>query len=197
MDKGSFLGFCLLGLAAALAVFFPLGAKRRARIPSFYWWACLVLGGVLCMYGLSHSTVPSFAQRITAVGKAYDHVERRQGRDTYYGFRFSPDGGGEPIDIETEIILPGWGVPEIFNGRTFRVVYLQDSKRSLKNEAIDIEIMSGRDAGFHDSYDARPVGKWLGIPVGAALGAFGYFGLRYMKDDEISGASDDDDMSST
>ena len=149
------------------------------------------------MYGLSHSTVPSFAQRITAVGKAYDHVERRQGRDTYYGFRFSPDGGGEPIDIETEIILPGWGVPEIFNGRTFRVVYLQDSKRSLKNEAIDIEIMSGRDAGFHDSYDARPVGKWLGIPVGAALGAFGYFGLRYMKDDEISGASDDDDMSST
>ena len=119
MDKGSFMGFCLLGLAVALAVFFPLGAKRRAHIPSFCWWVCLVLGGVLCMYGLSHSTTPSFAPRITAVGKAYDHVERRQGRDTYYGFRFSPDSGGEPVDIETEIILPGWGAPEIFNGRTF------------------------------------------------------------------------------
>jgi hypothetical protein len=119
-------------------------------------------------------------------------MEVRQGRDTHYGFHFVPDDGGDPVNLETSIILPGWAVPEIFNGRTFRVVYLQSNERALKNEAIDIQILSGRDAGFHDSFDARPFGVWLAIPIGAALGAFGYFGLRYKKSDEISSASEDD-----
>jgi hypothetical protein len=193
MDRGIFIGASLLGMAAALAVFYPLGAKRRACIPYPLWWVCLGLGVVVCIYGLAHSTAPSFAPRITAVGIAYDHVELRQGRDTHYGFHFLPDKNGEPMYFETSIILPGWGVPEIFNGRTFRVVYLQSSKRPLKNEAIDIEILSGRDVGFHDSVDARPIGVWLAIPIGAALGAFGYFGLRYRKDDETSAASGNDD----
>jgi hypothetical protein len=149
LDRGIFIGICLLGVAAALAVFYPLGAKRRACIPYSLWWVCLGLGVVVCIYGLAHSTAPSFAPRITALGKAYDHVEVRQGRDTHYGFHFVPDEGGEPVEpkIETSIILPGWARPEVFNGRTFRVVYLESSKRALKNEAIDIEILSGRDAG--------------------------------------------------
>lgn len=198
MDRVSFMGCCLLGLAAALAVFFPLGAKRRAWIPPLAWWLCLILGAVMCMYGLSHSVAPSFATRITAVGKAYDHydhVERERFGYTYYGFRFVPDGG-EPVNIETEIILPDWDTPAIFNGRTFRVVYLEDNKRTLKNEAIEIEILSGKHAGFHDSFDARPAGEWLVIPVGAALAVFGLFGLKYMKDDAISAASDEDDAPS-
>ena len=117
------------------------------------------------MFGLFHSTAPSFAPRITAIGKAYDYIQRKRGKDTYYGFLFVPDGG-KPVNIETEIILPDWGTPAIFNGRTFRIVYLQDSKRSLKNEAIDIEILAGKDTGFHDSLDARPNGAWLWIPIG-------------------------------
>ena len=134
------------------------------------------------MYALFHSTAPSFATQVTATGKAYDCVQRNSGRDGYFGFRFIPDGG-EPVRIETEIILPGWANPAVFDGRTFRVVYLKDTQRTLKNEAIDIEILSGRDTGFHDSLDARPAGTWLGIPIGAAFGAFGFFGLRYRKDD--------------
>jgi hypothetical protein len=122
----------------------------------------------------------------------HDHVEVRQGRDTHYGFHFVPDEGGEPVDIETSIILPGWARPEVFNGRTFRIVYLQSNTRALKNGAINIEILSGRDSGFYDSVDARPFGVWLAIPFGAALAAFGYFGLRYKKDDGISAASNDD-----
>jgi hypothetical protein len=110
-------------------------------------------------------------------------------KDTFHGFRFVPDGG-EPVNIETEIILPGWGNPAIFDGRTFRVVYLQDSKRTVKNEAIEIEILTGKDAGYHDSRDARPVGAWLGIPAGAAFGAFGLFGFKYRKDD-VSARADD------
>ena len=176
-------------MAVALAVFFPIGAKRRAGISPIVWWLFLLLGLVTCMYSLSHSTAPSFATRITAVGKSYDYVERTRGvypyRENYYGFRFVPDGG-KPVNIETEIILPGWADPTIFNGRTFRVVYLQDSKRIPKNEAIDIEILSGKHAGYHESLDARPVGAWLGIPIGAALGAFGLLGLKYRKDDAVS-----------
>lgn len=196
MDRGHYMVFCFFGVAAALAAFFPLGAKRRAWIPPLGWWLFLIVGGVICMYGLSHSTAPSFAPRITAVGKAYDHFERRHGKDTSYGFQLVPEGGG-PISIETEIILPDWNTPAIFNGQTFRVVYLADSNRLLKNEAVDIAILSGKNAGFHDSFDARPSGKWLAIPIGSALGVFGFFGLRYMKDDAIAAASDDDDAPST
>jgi hypothetical protein len=71
---------------------------------------------------MAHSTMPSFATRITAVGKTYDYVEREihtgYHHDTIYGIRFVPDGG-QPISIETEINLPGWADPAIFNGLLF------------------------------------------------------------------------------
>ena len=171
----------VLGGGVALAAFFRVGAERITRIPSFTWWLCMLVGSVLSFHGMAHSTAPSFAPRIAAIGKAYNPVERKAGRDTYFGFRFLPAGGGEPVDIETSIILPGWAVPEVFDGRTFRVVYLQSSGRPLKNEAIDIEILSGRDTGFHDSVDARPAGAWLAIPLGAAIGCFGLFGVKAHK----------------
>jgi hypothetical protein len=199
MDYTHVMVCSFLGAGPALAIFFVLRAKRRAWIPPLAWWLFLALGTVVFCYGLSHSTVPSFSHRITAVGKAYDHVGREihtgYHHDTVYGFRFVPDRGN-PINIETRIILPYWDTPAIFDGQSFRVVYLDDDQRVFKNEAIDIEILSGKNAGFHDSYDARPTGKWLGIPIGAALGIFGFFGLRYMKDDAESAASSDNDDAS-
>jgi len=191
MDRGIFMGFSLLGLAVALAAFFALGARRRAVISRVVWWSCLCSGVIVCGYGLVQSTAPSYAPRITAVGKAYNHVEVQQGRDTHYGFDFVPIDGGVPVHLETSIILSGWAVPEVFSGRIYRVVYLQDKTRALKDEAIDIAILSGRNAGFHKSVDARPLGTWLAIPIGAALGAFGGFGLRYKKDDELSASIGD------
>jgi hypothetical protein len=161
MDRAHSMVFCLLGAVAAAAVFVPLGAKRRAWIPPLGWWLFLIVGSVIWFYGRSHSTVPSFAPRISAIGKAYDHSVRQRGSDTSYGFRFVPDGGG-PITIETEISLPYGGVPAVFNGQTFRIVYLDDANRTPKNEAIDIAILSGGNAGFHDSLDARPTGKCAG-----------------------------------
>jgi hypothetical protein len=198
MDYSPFMVSGLLGAGPALAISFLLGANRRAWIPPLAWWLSLALGAVVCFYGMSHSTVPSFSRRITAVGKAYDHVDREihtgHHHDTVYGFRFVPDGAN-PIHLETQIILPDWNTPSLFNGQSFRVVYLDDDQRALKNEAIDIEILSGRNAGFHDSYDARPVGKWLAIPIGAAFAVFGFVGLRYMKEDAIAATSDNDDTS--
>jgi hypothetical protein len=78
----------------------------------------------------------------------------------------------------------------IFNGRAFRVVYLEDSKRVLKNEAIDIEILSGKHAGFHDSLDARPR-EMVRNSSWSCIGCFGFFGPNYRKDDAISVPSDD------
>jgi hypothetical protein len=182
MDKGTFIGSCLLGLAVALAVFFPLGAKRRVYIPPFAWWLCILVGACTCMYGLSHSTTPSFAPRITAVGNASDCIEKSVGRNSKFVFHFVPEGGSS-INIETLIIMPHWGNAEKFSGRTLRIVYLNDIARNPSNEAIDIEILNGDNAGWHDSLDARLFGAWLGIPIGAALGGFGYFGIRFKKND--------------
>jgi len=196
MDYAHFMGCCLLGFGPALAIFFLLRAKRRASIPPLAWWLSLILGTVICFYAMSHSTTPSFSTRITAVGKTYDYVQREihtgYHRNTVYGFTLVPEGG-QPVHIETEIILPGWADPAIFNGRVFRVVYLQDTERTLKNEAVDIEILSGEHSGYHASLDARPLGSWLGLPVGAGFFGFGLMGLKYMKDDAKSAASDDGD----
>jgi len=189
----------LLGLGLALAIFFPLGAKRRARIPRPALWLSLILGIVIIFYGLSHGTIPSFTSPITAVGKAYDYVNRRSGGahgNTYGSFRFVPEGG-EAIHIETGILLPDWGTPANFDGRTFRVVYLQDSWRALKNEAVDITIVSGKHTGFHESLDARPLGSWLAIPIGASLLGFGWMAFRYRREDVNPAASDGEDNSST
>jgi hypothetical protein len=134
-------------------------------------------------------------------GQVYDYVDREvhtgHHHDTICGFRIVPVGGegGGPIHIETEISLPDTAHPAIFNGQTIRIVYLTDGKRVLKNEAVDIEILSGIHAGFHDSLDARPAGAWLAIPVGAAFLGFGLAGLRSMKEDAIAAASDDGDSS--
>lgn len=186
MDYTHFMGCSLLGLGPALAILVLFGSNRRVRIPRLVWWLSLIMGAVILVYGDSHSTMPSFSPRITAVGKTYDYVKREihtgYHHDSVYGFRFVPEGG-EPIHIETKIILPGWGDSAIFNGRIFRVVYLQDTERSLKNEAIDIEILSGEHSGYHKSLDARPLGRWLGIPIGAAFLGFGLVGLKSKKND--------------
>jgi hypothetical protein len=191
MDRTLSMGYCLLGVVPGMVGFFVIGAKRRSDIPPLAWWLCLIAGSVACFYGMFHATAPSFISPITVVGKAYDHVELRRGRDTDYGFRFVPDDG-KPVNIETHIALPGWASPEIFNGRQLRVRYLEDSDLGLKNEAIDVEILSGKHAGFHDSLDARPLGKWLWVPIGATIFIFGLLGLKYMKSDAEFSASADD-----
>src|SRR5580704_11399476 len=187
MDFAHYMGCALLGFSPALAVFFLLGAKRRAWIPHLAWWLSLILGVAIGFYGMFHATSPSFSTRITAVGKFYGFAEREGYRgDTTYGFRFVPEGG-EAINIHTRILLPHRGR----DGRTYRVVYLKDDNRRLKNEAVDITILSGEDAGFHDSLDARPFGSWLAIPIGVAFFGFGLIGLRYRKNDANPAASDD------
>jgi hypothetical protein len=44
-------------------------------------------------------------------------------------------------------------------------------------------ILSGENAGWEDSLDARPLGIWLEVPIGGLIAGFGYLGLRFKKDD--------------
>jgi hypothetical protein len=142
----------------------------------------MTLGAVVCLYGLSHSTAPSFAPQITAIGRASAFSEKSVGRSSKFVFGFVPETGN-PVELETHIIVPHWGNAEIFGGRTLRITYVNDPLRSVSNEAIKIEIVNGDNAGWHDSLDARPFGLWLAIPVGALIAGFGYIGIRYRKDD--------------
>jgi hypothetical protein len=177
MDYAHAIGFFLLGLGPALVIFFLLGARHRAWIRP-RWWLSLILGFVIGFYGLVHSTVPSFSTPITAVGKAYDYTYRvsnaRHGND-YGVFRFVPEGE-EALNIETHVILPA-GI----DGDMLRVVYLSVGGRVLKNEAIDITILSGKHTGLHDSLDARPFGHWLAMPIGFAFVVLGYLFFYYGK----------------
>ncbi len=142
MDYTRYMVCSLLGGGPALAIFLVLRAKRRAWIPPLAWWLFLALGAVVFFYGMSYSTVPSFSTRITAVGKAYDYVDREvhtgYHHDTIHGFRFAPEGGegGGPINIKTEISLPDTAHLAIFDGQVFRIVYLNDKRKSLEERGI-------------------------------------------------------------
>ena len=194
MDRSPFIMWCLLGIGVALAVLLPLGPKRRACISPPAWWFCMVVGSVVCFYGMAHSTAPSFAPQVTVVGKATAFEERRYGRESKLVFGFVPEGGN-PVDIETHIVVPHWGNDEMFDRRTLRITYLNDTSRSVSNEAVDIAILSGPNSGWHDSLDARPFGIWLAIPIGAGIAGFGYMGIRYRKDD-LKAAESSETMSS-
>jgi len=174
--------------------------RQASSMDSAPWLVVLSGPGSRCFL-LRHVSLDCAVVRTASHGSglAYDYIEREvysgYHHSTIYGFRFAPEGGGGggPINIETEISLLDAAHPEIFNGQLFRIVYLNDNGRVLKNEAIDIAVLSGEHKGFHRSLDARPVGKWLAIPIGTLFGIFGFFGLRYMEKDAIAAASDDDD----
>ncbi len=185
MDKATFMLWCLLGLGLAFAIVMAIGPTRRSRVPRYVLWLLLTAGAVTCIYGLSHSTSPSFAPRVTVVGTSSALTEKRVGREGKFVFTFVPVSG-KAIALETHIIVPHWGDTEIFQQRTLRVTYLDDPSRDVSNEAVQIEIVSGENAGWRDSLDARPFGVWLAVPIGAMIAGLGYIGLRYRKDDFIA-----------
>ncbi len=182
MDKPIFILWGLLGFGIAFGIVMPLGAVRRSRIQKYVWWVLLVSGATICMYGLSHSTSPSFGRRVSSVGTASALVEQKVGGDSKFVFAFIPSNG-QPVNLQTRIIVPHWGNAEVFQRRTLRVTYLDDPARSVSNEAIEIEIVSGENVGWRDSLDARPFGVWLAIPIGAMIAGLGYIGLRYRRED--------------
>jgi hypothetical protein len=175
------------GLAAILAVLFFkfFGSERRSSVPLIVWGACLVLGFSTVMYSLIHSTGPSFAPRITAVGKVSDCFEPHSGKHfDKYVFHFEPESGA-PFFLETRILTPPVCLFRLrgTDTGTYRIVYLDDSHRNPSNEPIDNQVVSGAEAGWHQTLDAGPFGIWLGVPFGFALSFIGLGCIRLRKYD--------------
>ena len=177
------MGF-LLGFPTTIFLFFITPARYRAKVPGLLWGLSLVIGGVLLICSLVYSTVPSMAPRITLRGTASPFIEHRVGKSSKFSFMFLPEHG-QPIELETELVPPHWGNEEIFAGRVFNLTYLDTVNREVKHEVIDLEILTGANAGWHDSRDARFLGAWLCAPFGALFFGIGIFGLKYKSDEKM------------
>lgn len=179
--------FLALAIATVVAILFFkfVPAKRRASVPILSWGLCVILGLVVAIVSLIHSTAPSLAPGTIAVGKAADCVELRNGPHfSKYAFQFQPQTGA-PVRLETRILTPPVcrASSHALDPRTYRIVYLNDADRNPSNEAIDIEVLSGPDAGWHKALDARPFGLWWGVPFGFTLGFIGLGCIRLGKSD--------------
>ena len=158
------------------------------------WSGVCFAGFAVAGFSGAKSTAPSSAPRVTVTGLAQGCIEHRIGRGNYtYSFSISP-AGGSPVQLTSRIKAPFcWtGTASDFDARVYRVVYLDDSNRNLKNEAIRIDVIGGQNTGWHGSVDARPFGLWLGIPGGIAciiIGGIGAFRNRKALPDDSSAAN--------
>lgn len=162
---------------ALLAVLVRRAAMKYTKMGLI--WACVVLAGFATAgFSGAKSTTPSSAPRSTVSGVAQDCVQRQFGRSNYtYSFLLLPSDA-PPVRMATRIKLPlCWnGTQSGTDNRLYRVVYLDDPNRTLKNEAISIDVLEGNNAGWHDAVDARVFGLWIGVPLGILLIVIGGIG---------------------
>src|ERR1700761_9759435 len=102
MGRAIFILCSLFGLGVALPISWALGRSRLSSIPLSACWSSILFGGVVCIYGLAHSTTPSFAPRITAVGGASVFTEKNADGDRKFAFELFPEAG-DPVELETHI----------------------------------------------------------------------------------------------
>jgi hypothetical protein len=156
----------------AFFVLYMRGIVKKYSSIGLMWFGIAFTGFALIGVSALKITSPSWAPRITETGVAQGCVAQRiwRGRSrTYiYSFLFNPSNG-TPIGLTTYINLPAcWrGTNRVSDGRVYRVVYLDDPTRNLKNEAIQIEVVRGADSGWRGSRDARFFGWFLLAPIGA------------------------------
>jgi hypothetical protein len=183
----------LIALLFVIAMLVRNGAKKYT--PAGLIWALLCLMGFgLAGFSGANSTTPSSAPRTTLTGAAANCIEHRRGRGSFtYSFVLTPTTG-VPVRLETRIKAPicwqGGGTGS--DAAEYRVVYLDDQDRDLRNEAIQVDVVHGQNAGWQGAVDSRPFGLWLGIPAGLALivvGAIGMMKNRRMTEDTSSQVS--------
>jgi hypothetical protein len=177
-----FLFGCIAGLAIGAIVSRGLTAEQCAVVPGVIAVLCLPVGFIAILFSLLNSTAPSFAPRISVTGKASDCVRLGAGRDYTRSFRFEPENG-KLLQIGTKIVVPPmcWQTLDYEAGSTYHITFLDDAKRYPANEAIDIEVLTGRNVGWRKKLDARPFGFWLATPAGAMLMYLGLYFTRNTK----------------
>jgi len=162
----------------AFIVFILRGFAKKYTSVGLAWWTASLLGFAVAGISGANSTMPSSAPRETLSGEVQGCVEHVLGRGNYtYTFWLNSSVQG-PVEIATRIKPPlCWqGYSSGPGSDVYRVVYLDDSTRDLKHEAISIEVLAGTHTGWSGSVDARPFGLWLGIPAGVLLILIGGIG---------------------
>jgi hypothetical protein len=160
-----------LALLTLLGVMFRRAAKRYTRI-GLVWFLAGVSGFAVTGISGAMSTVPTSAPRITVRGRVQSCAVHELGGkgNRAYSFLLSPENGS-PIEIATRINPPlCWSrVSAIPGENVYRVTYLDDLSRTLKHEAIRVDVLSGERTGWSGWVDASPFGLWLGVPAGLVL----------------------------
>ena len=173
-----FLAILIAAACAFILSTYAGGALGLSRAPRLALCACVAAGAAVGWFAYTRSTSPSFAPRITLTGKALDCVNVHRFSRNRHLFRFEP-ASGDRVFLQTKILAPMCFSSSItFDDRTYRVIYLEDPKRSMSREVTSIDVVSGTDTGWHEALDARPFGTWLGVPIGAFLVMLGLAEFR-------------------
>lgn len=175
---GYFLGAAIAGLVS-----WRLGFRRRAEVAPSIWWTLLLAGFVLWIWSALHSTMPSLAPRITAITTVSSCTKEEHRRSMKFTIHLDQAPGG-PIFLDTGIVAPMcWSSSRQRSGNIYKIDYLDKPNIGGMKEAIAISVIAGPDKGWHSEVDARPLGLWLGIPIGSAVGVLGMVGLSLRKKD--------------
>jgi hypothetical protein len=169
----------IAGIVAGIALGSWLGPRRLAAVPALACGLCACAGSVAILFALFNATAPSFARHITIVGKALDCTEESAGRLSIFHFHMKSDDGNL-VYLGTHLDIPPmcWRTAEYDPEEVYRVVYLDDVRRNPVHEAIEVEVLRGRNKGWHKALDARPLGLWLLAPLGGLLLCLGLYASR-------------------
>jgi hypothetical protein len=172
-----------IGAAVAGVICWRMGFRRRAEVTPETWWILLLIGFVLMMWSALHSTMPSFARRVTAISTVSSCVTVEHRRSIKFVIHLDQGPGG-PIYLDTQLVAPCCRKSSgQRTGNIYKIVYLDTPDLDGNKEAIAISVLDGPDKGWHREVDARPFGLWLGIPIGSTLGLLGMIGLKLENQD--------------
>lgn len=136
------LWIALVALAPLVIVVMLTRKVAKKYTPwGLVWWSVGLAGFAVAGISAANSTMPSTAPRLTVSGLAQGCAQQTIGRGNYiYSFLLMRTNAPS-ISLSTHIKLPiCWSGPSTdSHGRLYRVKYLADPSRTLKNEAISIE----------------------------------------------------------
>ncbi len=159
---------------AVSIVFFFLMRKvwfRYAPMGRLYWLLALACFAMASASG-PFITAPSSAPRLTTTGQLWEVHRIPTGKIHFNEFLLGQmDGTSFLLQTPIDPSRQGKYGPYLHVGETVQVQYLNEKREDgLPPRAINIEILDGPYAGWHDSVDANWFGLWLLLPIGI-LGA--------------------------
>lgn len=136
-------------VAAVGAIAALLIGLRFFKLPGVLLCALGLCGLALAWVSMDKSTTPSSARRITVVGQSWDWTRHDTTRRHWWTFVLKASPTARLL-LKTPIDIPesGPGKPDLGNGDTVRIIYLDETTFVSDPRAIRIEVVSGSHAGW-------------------------------------------------